>query len=168
MNFGSGGGEGLQRVVRRHTLRWQSPLPSGSNAMPNEPFFSRFEPSAPTNDHSSESESSGRGASVDTNEVTERIEPGTSDLLDAVLRETIGRISDDEAHEMITTWLAGQQRGNELSLPLVESFVGYLLERRFRGWYLPAAQQSQLALWLWEDPLARSRIERVWNAETQS
>jgi hypothetical protein len=136
--------------------------------MPNEPFFSGYEPSAHTRDRATEPESSDLGPPVDASAFSEPIEPGTSELLDAVLRETIGRISDDEAHEMITTWLAGQQRGNELSLALVESFVGYLLERRFRGWYLPAAQQRQLALWLWEDPLARSRIERLWNAEAQS
>jgi len=93
--------------------------------------------------------------------------PPYSELLDAVLRETINRMTDEEAHELISGWIAEQPAGTELNFDAVRALVQYLLVRRFRGFSFAQEQLTRVARWLWDDPTARARLELLWNQSAQ-
>ncbi len=125
--------------------------------MPNEPYSRSDRPfsSSPETDR------------ADHQVQAERGDPQQSELLDAVLRETIGKMSDEEAHELISSWIAQQPAGKELHFDVVRSLVKHLLGRRFRGLFFPHEQLTRVARWLWDDPAARARLELLWNEAAQ-
>ncbi len=85
-----------------------------------------------------------------------------SELLDAVLRETVGKMSDQEAHRLISAWISEQPIGQEIGYESVLSLVRYLLGQRFNKLTFPESQVASIARWLWEDPAAKARLERLW------
>lgn len=121
--------------------------------MPNEPYSHSDRPFS----------ESFEDARVDHPLPAELAEPQTSELLDAVLRETIGKITDEEAHELIAGWIAEQPADMELHFDAIRSLVQYLLKRRFRGFAFDQEHLTGVARWLWDDPTARARLELLWN-----
>jgi hypothetical protein len=106
-------------------------------------------------------------ARVDQPLPAELVEPPSSELLDAVLRETIGNMTDIEAHELITGWIAEHSAGKELHLDVIRSLVHYLLRQRFRGFTFDQTHLTSVARWLWDDPAARARLQLLWGEAGQ-
>jgi hypothetical protein len=101
-------------------------------------------------------------AAADQSSPTEPKSPQNSELLDAVLRETTGNMTDEEAHELITGWIAKQSAGRGLDLEAVKALVEYLLSRQFRGSALAKNESASVAQVLWDDPDARARLQLLW------
>lgn len=90
-----------------------------------------------------------------------------SELLDAVLRETAGKMADEEALDLITRWIAEQPKGKVLDFGVVKSLVEHLLHRQFRDSALAKQDATSVAQWLWDDPRARARISLLWGEARQ-
>ena len=86
-----------------------------------------------------------------------------SELMDAVLRETIGVMTDDEAYIIIQRWFREQGADLHLDRQTCHSLVGYILKERFRGWEIPTTHVSRIADRLWDDPVARERLGVLWD-----
>lgn len=85
-----------------------------------------------------------------------------SGLLNAVIRETIGVMSDQESLELVQEWFASQLTPPPLEVGACCTLVEFILGKRFRGWVVPVSHCEAIAERLMSDPYSRERLETLW------